>query len=68
MHWIRWFPFKIDLFITVQSLSRAGFGHTFVKMFRADFGPACNIYSQRQTLLPSVTLEAIELNKSIKNN
>jgi len=46
---------------------RAGFGIQFVKMFRTDFGPVCNFFSQLQTLLSPVSVEAIELIKSTKS-
>ena len=43
---------------------RAGFGHKFVKIFLAYFGPAYKIFSQRRTFSSPVAVEAIELIKS----
>jgi len=48
---------------------RAGFRLKLVKMFRADFGSAYKIFSQRMTLMSLVPIEAVEFIKSsIKND
>jgi len=75
MSWTRTIFSKMYVTPTIQSCKvgtgfsvRAGFGLKFVKIFRADFGPAYKIYSQRGTLLSPVTVEAIALIKSSREN